>query len=117
QSSTAYNPTLVVAYGGAWGEKHFYDTTQVWADPILSQYVPRRMLDAVSRRPTRIPEDELNHISVAHEATRLSENGVTVQIGAHGQREGLGSHWEMWMLNQGGMAPIKAIQAATINGA
>ena len=117
QSSTAYNPTLVVAYGGAWGEKHFYDTTQVWADPILSQYVPRRMLDAVSRRPTRIPEDELNHIDVARETTRLNDLGVTVQIGAHGQREGLGSHWEMWMLAQGGMEPVKVIQAATINGA
>lgn len=116
-SQTAYNPTLIVAYGGAWGEKHWYDTTQVWADPILTQYVPRRMLDAVSRRPTRIPEDELNHISIARETNRLSERGVNVQIGAHGQREGLGSHWEMWMLQQGGMAPIKAIQAATINGA
>ncbi|WP_297802741.1 amidohydrolase family protein, partial [uncultured Brevundimonas sp.] len=117
QSSTAYNPTLIVAYGGSWGENHFYDTTNVWADPILSQYVPRRMLDAVSRRPRRILEEELNHINVSREANRLNQLGVTVQIGAHGQREGLGSHWEMWMLNQGGMEPVKVIQAATINGA
>ena len=40
-----------------------------------------------------------------------------MQIGAHGQREGLAAHWEMWMLAQGGMEPLKVIEAATIAGA
>lgn len=117
QTHTAYNPTLVVAFGGAWGEMHWYETTDVWKDPILTQYVPRPMLDAVSRRPTKVPVEELNHINVAREATKLNNLGVTVQIGAHGQREGLGSHWDMWMFEQGGMTPMQAIAAGTINGA
>ena len=34
-----------------------------------------------------------------------------------GQLQGLGAHWELWMLQQGGMTPLEALQAATINGA
>ena len=38
-------------------------------------------------------------------------------IGAHGQREGLGAHWETWMMEQGGMRPMDALKTATIYGA
>jgi imidazolonepropionase-like amidohydrolase len=53
----------------------------------------------------------------AANAKRLMELGVSVHIGAHGQREGLGSHWEMWGFVMGGMSPMQALQAATINPA
>ena len=36
-----------------------------------------------------------------------------VSIGAHGQREGLASHWEMWGFAQGGMSAIDALKTAT----
>jgi adenine deaminase len=38
-------------------------------------------------------------------------------IGAHGQREGLGAHWEMWIMAQGGFTPFEALRGATIDGA
>jgi len=117
QTEVAYNPTLVVAYGGNWGENYWYQETDVWADERLTRFVPRRIVDARSRRPVQVPEEELNHISVAREAARLGDEGVDVLIGAHGQREGLGSHWEIWMLEQGGMTPHEALEAATINPA
>jgi imidazolonepropionase-like amidohydrolase len=53
----------------------------------------------------------------AANAKRLLELGVLVNIGAHGQREGLGSHWEMWAFVAGGMSPMQALQAATIDPA
>ncbi len=117
QTNVAYNPTIVVAYGGSYGENYWYQESPVWNDPILTQYVPRRILDARARRPTTAPDNEWNHISVAREATRLSDMGVTVQIGAHGQREGLAAHWELWSLAQGGMQPLDVIRAGTLNGA
>ena len=40
-----------------------------------------------------------------------------VNTGAHGQREGLGSHWEMWSFARGGFSPMQALAAATINPA
>jgi imidazolonepropionase-like amidohydrolase len=40
-----------------------------------------------------------------------------VQLGAHGQLQGLGAHWELWMLQQGGMTNFEALRAATLHGA
>ena len=40
-----------------------------------------------------------------------------MQLGAHGQLQGLGAHWELWMLQQGGMTTMEALRAATIDGA
>ena len=40
-----------------------------------------------------------------------------VNIGAHGQREGLAAHWELWSLVQGGMTPMAALRAGTLAGA
>nr|WP_262422594.1 amidohydrolase family protein [Brevundimonas denitrificans] len=117
QTGVAYNPTLTVAYGGNWGENYWYQESEVWRNERLLRFVPRRIVDARSRRPVHVPDNELNHISVAREAARLAELGVPVLLGPHGQREGLGAHWEMWMLEQGGMSPHQALQAGTIQGA
>ncbi|MFM7232302.1 MAG: amidohydrolase family protein, partial [bacterium] len=112
-----YTPTFNVAYGGLDGEHYWYAKTQVWADPRLQRFVPRRALDARARRPQIAPDGEWNHIAVAEEATKLHRAGVGVQIGAHGQREGLGSHWEIWSLVLGGMTPHEALRCATVGGA
>jgi hypothetical protein len=53
-------------------------------------------------------EEEFNHFNVARAARELNDVGVSVPLGAHGQREGLGVHWELWMLGQGGMKPLRA---------
>ena len=63
------------------------------------------------------PEEEYNHINNARICKKLNDAGVSVQVGAHGQREGLAAHWEMWMLEQGGMTPLEALRAGTLNGA
>jgi imidazolonepropionase-like amidohydrolase len=59
----------------------------------------------------------LNHIAVAKIAKQLGDRGVSVQLGAHGQREGLAAHWELGMLVQGGMTPLEALRVGTLNGA
>ncbi len=47
----------------------------------------------------------------------MQRAGVPVNLGAHGQREGLGAHWEMWTVGKGGMTSLEAIRVATLNGA
>ncbi|HMB53320.1 MAG TPA: amidohydrolase family protein [Thermoanaerobaculia bacterium] len=116
-TGVGYTPTLVVGYGGIWGENYWYATTNVWEDERLLAFVPREMVDARSRRRTTAPEEEWGHFSLAREAKRLLDAGVRVQIGAHGQREGLAAHWETWMLEQGGMTAHEALRAATLDGA
>ncbi len=68
------------------------------------------------RRPTA-PDDQYNHFEVAKYAKTLSDKGVSIHIGAHGQREGLASHWELWIMQQGGFTPWEAIRNGTIDGA
>ncbi|WP_407929743.1 amidohydrolase family protein [Kangiella shandongensis] len=117
QADTDYVPTLGVAYGGIWGERYWYDKTDVWKHPLLSKFVPRNILEPASRRRFKAPDEDYNHINNATVAAELQELGVGVLLGAHGQREGLASHWEMWMFGQGGMTPMEALRAGTIDGA
>jgi imidazolonepropionase-like amidohydrolase len=116
-AGTAYTPTLVVAYGGPFGENYWYQHSNVWAEPILSRWVPRPLLDARARRPVMTPPEEDNVINVARAAKQVSDLGIPVSIGAHGQREGLGAHWDMWTFAIGGMSNIEALRTATINPA
>jgi imidazolonepropionase-like amidohydrolase len=112
-----YTPTLNVAYGGLDGEHYWYARTEVWKHPLLTRFVPAGNLQARAvRRPTA-PEEDYNVIRVARTATLLQRAGVPAMIGAHGQREGLGSHWEMWMFALGGMTPLEALRTATLNPA
>lgn len=116
-TKVGYTPTLLVGYGGNWGENYWYQKTNVWENPRLSKFVPPFILDPRSRRRTMVPEDEFNHFAIAKIAANLEKAGVLVNTGAHGEREGLGLHWEIWMLNQGGLSPHEALRCATANGA
>ena len=117
QTAVGYTPTLGVAYGGLSGESYWYDRTDVWKDERLMRHVPRSVIEPASMRRSKAPDEHYNHVHVAHEAHELRERGVSVQMGAHGQREGLAAHWEMWMMAQGGFTPWQAIRAATVDGA
>ncbi|MDH3626093.1 MAG: amidohydrolase family protein [Acidobacteriota bacterium] len=117
QSRTGYTPTLGVGYGGIWGENYWYAHTDVYANERLMEFVPRPFVDSVARRPFIAPEEEYNHISIAKGCKALTDVGVSVQLGAHGQREGLAAHWELWMFAQGGMTPLETLRAGTLNGA
>ncbi len=117
QAETAYVPTMGVAYGGISGEHYWYDKTDVWKHPLLTKFVPRQILEGRAVRRTKAPEEDYNHVNVARGAAQLQDEGVKVLMGAHGQREGLAAHWEMWMFEQGGMTALEALKTATIDGA
>ncbi len=118
-SKTGYTPTLIVNYGGMNGEYYFYQNDNVWENEKLLKYTPRSIVDARARHRTMVPDEEYEngHILVSKTCKALTDQGVKVNLGAHGQLQGLGAHWELWMFEQGGMTNIEALQAATINGA
>ena len=41
QSKMAYTPTLLVAYGGPWGENYYYATENVNSDPKLNHFTAK----------------------------------------------------------------------------
>ncbi|WP_299046827.1 amidohydrolase family protein [uncultured Polaribacter sp.] len=118
-SKTGYTPTLIVNYGGMNGEFEWYQKMNVWENETLLKYTPRYIVDTRSRHRTMVPEEEYKngHILSSETVTALAKEGVKVNLGAHGQLQGLGAHWELWMLQQGGISNLEALKAATINGA
>jgi imidazolonepropionase-like amidohydrolase len=117
KSKVGYTPTLIVGYGGLSGEFYWFQHTNVWENERLLAFTPREVVDARSRRRTMAPDGDFNHVLIARGAKQIVDAGGSVQLGAHGQLQGLGAHWELWMLAQGGMSPIEALRAATIDGA
>ncbi|TAF46871.1 MAG: amidohydrolase [Sphingobacteriales bacterium] len=116
-SKTAYTPTLIVSYGSQWGENFWYDRSNVWDNDKLLNFVPRQMVDARSRRRNTSEYGDYGHIEVSKAVTQIAAGGTKINLGAHGQLQGLGAHWELWMLVQGGMNNLDALKCATINGA
>jgi Tol biopolymer transport system component/imidazolonepropionase-like amidohydrolase len=116
-SGAGYTPTLIVGYGGLNGEDYWYQHQEVWANKRLLTFTPRDIVDPRSRRRPMAAEDDYNHIRIAEGAKAIRDAGGLVLLGAHGQLQGLGAHWELWMLAQGGLTPMQALAAGTIDGA
>jgi imidazolonepropionase-like amidohydrolase len=99
-------------------ENWFYQQADIWRHRILSRYVPPHILHPRAVRRQMAPKTDYQpFIDSAASALELMKRGVLVNIGAHGQREGLGSHWEIWGFTMGGMTPMQALKTATINPA
>jgi len=116
QSDTNYTPTLVVSYGGLAGDPYWRQATNVWENPLLVHTPPTVLAAATARRITA-PESNFVDDDNAREAKKLADAGVKVAIGAHGQQAGIGSHWELWSFVRGGMSPVEALAAGTIESA
>ncbi|GIX17518.1 MAG: TolB protein [Rhodothalassiaceae bacterium] len=118
QTKVGNTPTLIVSYGGLSAETYFYQHDDVWKHPILSRFVPPHVLQPRSVRRLKAPEEDYHHLfAAAAGAAELMRRGVPVNAGAHGQREGLGMHWEIRAMAKGGMTPMEALATATINPA
>jgi Tol biopolymer transport system component/imidazolonepropionase-like amidohydrolase len=120
KSGTFYTPTLLVAYGGPWGEQYYWQNRNPHDDAKLNRFVPHASIDAKSRRHPWIWPSEYSFPSVATGAAAVLRAGGNVSLGAHGQLQGLGPHWEIWaMAGEGGakgsaMTPMEALRASTI---
>ncbi len=117
RSRTGLTPTLIVNYAGLSGEYYWYQHFNVWENKRLLSFTPREIIDARSRRRQMASDDDYHYIETSKALKKILDSGGSVQLGAHGQLQGLGAHWELWMLQQGGMTPLEALRCATIAGA
>ena len=53
----------------------------------------------------------------AEDVAKTVAAGGRIGVGSHGQLQGLGMHWELWLLQSGGLPTHDALRAATIVGA
>jgi Tol biopolymer transport system component len=118
QSKLSSTQTMIVSYGGPWGENYFYENTDVHGDPKVRHFVPHITVDErTKRRPAWFSTDEYVFPRIAAQAKKIIDAGGRVCIGSHGQFQGLGYHWEMWMLASGGVSNFEVLKSATLRGA
>ncbi|PYQ24939.1 MAG: amidohydrolase [Acidobacteria bacterium] len=117
RAGISYTPTLLVAYGGPWGENYWYESTEVHDDPKVRRFIPHNILDGRTRRRPWFRYDEHIFPKLAATDARIIQAGGRVCIGSHGQLQGIGYHWEMWSLATGGMSNLEVLRSATIRGA
>ena len=117
QSKTRNSPTLLVTYGGPFAENYFYTSENVHDDPKLRRFVPHGVIDGKTLRMAWFHEQEWAHRGGAAQVAKLVRAGAVGGVGAHGQLQGLGYHWEMWAMASGGMTPHEVLRSATILGA
>jgi imidazolonepropionase-like amidohydrolase len=100
------------------GENLFYRDVDVHADPKLARFVPHEELDRRTLRRTVMAHPNQYAVTdVARAAKQILDRGGRVGLGAHGQLQGLGAHWELWMLHSGGLTNHQALRVATMYGA
>jgi hypothetical protein len=117
KSGIAETPTLIVNYGGPFGEDYWFENTEVHDNAKLNHFVPHRVLDQrTKRRPGWFRKDEYEFPKLAAQMAKLERAGGLVGVGSHGEMQGIGYHWELWMLASGGMTPLEVLHCATING-
>ena len=116
-SRITYTPTLVVAYGAPGGDGFWRARTDLDKDPKTSFFTPSELLTRQARRREIIVEEDYNFPAIARGVRDVIRAGGRAGLGSHGQQDGIGAHWELWMLQSGDMTPMEALRIATIYGA
>lgn len=121
RSGAGYVPTLLISHGALGAEELYYSEGPVHDDPKLRLFTPHPFLDRETRRREEtwqhwIMKEEYVFPRLAKSAGEVVRRGGKVGVGAHGQRQGVGFHWEMWNLATG-MSNHNVLRAATLLGA
>ena len=117
RTGISYTPTLLVTYGGPFAETYFFTTTDMHDDAKARRFIPHAVIDGKVRRSAWFHKDEHVFPKIAASAAKIVKAGGRVCIGSHGEMQGIGYHWEMWALAEGGLAPLDVLRAATLHGA
>src|SRR5258708_34021707 len=116
QSGIAETPTLIVNYGGPFGEDYWYLNTEVHDNAKLNHFTPHKVIDEkTKRRPGWFRKDEFAFPKLSAQIAKLVRALGLVGVGSHRQLQGLGYHSEMWMLASGGITPLEGLRSATVN--
>ena len=117
-------PTLIVSFGGPMGEIYWFTREDVRGNERLARFTPRSTLDRLTRRRAGAAgavgwaiDEEFVFEDHARFLADVVADGGFAGVGSHGQLQGLGFHWELWMVASGGMSNHDALRSATIFGA
>jgi hypothetical protein len=115
-SGLVYTPTLIVSYGGPAGRQFYLTTTNVDDDRRLRTFTPHDELDKWKSTSFNRTDQYVFPLHAA-QLKKWVEAGGRAGLGSHGEVQGIGTHWELWMMASGGMKAHDALRAATIHSA
>ena len=115
-SGLTYTPTLIVSYGGPWGRDYYLSRTNIDKDAKLRRFTAHDEIDKW-KGVEYYRDDQYVFPLHAQQLKKLVEAGGRVGLGSHGEVQGIGAQWELWMLASGGMRPLDALRAATLHSA
>jgi hypothetical protein len=113
QAGFFYSPTLNVGGAGPWGEDFFYQESDLWKNPKLQRFIPWRWLYPHTQRRTLRPVTSYPFPITAQGVADIVAAGGYGTIGAHGQLQGIDSHFELWQMASA-MTPMQALRTATV---
>ncbi|MBM4186799.1 MAG: amidohydrolase family protein [Gemmatimonadetes bacterium] len=87
----------------------------LWRNQKVLAWTPWQRI-ATRRSFVKKPLEEFVLPIAAQGAAMIKRAGGYLAVGAHGEQDGLGTHWEMWSFGLG-MRSIEALEAATIDAA
>jgi len=111
-----YSPTFMVGGAGPWNEEYWYQEIEVWKDAKTRRWMPWMQHIPQTRRRMLRPATDYSYPFIAQGMADMIANGGFGAIGAHGQHNGLGSHFEVWMA-AAGTGNMGALEVASLHGA
>ena len=122
RSTTFYTPTLLVAYGGPWGEQYYWQTANPHDDPKLNRFVPHEYARSQWRgatrgsghpnttsRPWRTAPPRSCAPAATSRSARTGSSRGSVRTGRSGRWPVKGATQKNWA-----MTPMEALRASTI---
>ncbi len=116
KAHATYSPTFMVGGAGPWNEEYWYQSTEAWKDAKTRRFMPWVQYLPQTRRRMLRPESDYSYPWIAQGLADVIAAGGYGAIGAHGQHNGLGSHWEVWMAASAA-GPMGALEIASLHGA
>ncbi len=115
-AGATYSPQITLTdYPKGVAIEFWLGERDLWLDPLQLKWSPWQEI-AVRRSFVKKPAREFIFPLIAEGAADIARAGGHVAVGAHGEVDGLGGHWEMWALGEA-MTPLEALKAGTISAA
>lgn len=116
QAGAHYSAQLFISdYPTGNAIEYWFGERDLWEDHKLMQWSPWQET-AARRSFVKKPAREFMFPIIAEAAADMKRAGAYLAMGAHGEQDGLGSHWETWSYAEG-LTPMEALEAASLDGA
>ena len=117
RTRASYDLTLQISHGGPPAGAAFIIRNRPHGDWKVTRFFPHYIRDRLFSRAAWVDRQEQTYPLAAAAAARIQRAGGLVAVGSHGNYPGVGFHWEMQAMAEGGMTPREVLKAATVGGA